>query len=137
MNWRFGFVVSFGWLYNGYRSVWLSIEFGAWHWWLSWWDTVRVHPKPDQKVLHAGSEMTWYCCRGFARRLAQVRIEQRVARAIKEIDIALFTATTVGGRHGLHEARDALYGVLERMGLEITIDTYRARRRRAKKPTGQ
>lgn len=33
----------------------------------------------------------------------------------------------------LHVARDELYGVIDRMGYELTLDTYRARKKRARK----
>ena len=59
-----------------------------------------------------------------------MRIEHRIARAIREIDIALFMATDAMGRAGIQEARSSLYDVLDRLGYDITTDNYRARKRR-------
>ena len=47
-------------LYNGRRSVWLSVTVGPWRWWLSRWDSVRVDAKPGQWVFCRGPVMTWY-----------------------------------------------------------------------------
>ena len=47
-------------LYNGRRSVYLSVTLGRRTWFVSRWDTVRVLPKVRNVDLYRGAVMTWY-----------------------------------------------------------------------------
>jgi hypothetical protein len=49
-------------LYNGRRSFYASLTIGRRRFFVSRWDSVRVHPipLPGQFTIHRGPVMTWY-----------------------------------------------------------------------------
>lgn len=57
---EFGVRATISRLYNGRRSVYVSLQLGRRSWFLSRWDTARVTLKPAEINIWRGPVMTWY-----------------------------------------------------------------------------